>query len=563
MSNDPRYETLRRRAVALRRSGKSTRQIRETLGIGKRLTAELVRGEPPPEWTKRPNAKDNLRARARRLRAQGKSYSEIAAALGVSKSSCSLWLRDMPRPIDKAEQIRRSVEAPRRSGRTGGKTHARRLATKLAAARQIGELTDRDLTLAGAIAYWCEGAKSRPGAPGGRVIFTNSDPALVVLFLRFLDALGVDRSRLRFRLQIHDTADLEEAHRFWEETVGVSARQFGEPTIKRSNPVTNRRNLGKDYRGCLQVGVLRGAELYRRIEGLAKAVLQQSENDGSGALFAAPMTRLRERAVAMRRAGHSRTDIQNLLGIPDEELVDGLLAVQAPAPRWAAGAGRPESLKDQARELRAQGWGYRRIAAHLRHPRAEVREWLLGERMRTRGDGDPRTAGLREYWRQRRAYAHVAHRLIAERAAREVHPLSERELLLLGAVMYWCEGGKDKTYRRRERVCFINSDAALVKFFVAFLESCGVERSRMAMRVHIHRTGDVEAAHEFWAKTLGVERDFFRSPVIKRHEPKTSYRDREYRGCLQVDVLRSRELYWKIEGWFLGAVLGGEPAANK
>ena len=118
MSNDPRYETLRRRAVALRRSGKSTRQIRETLGIGKRLTAELVRGEPPPEWTKRPNAKDNLRARARRLRAQGKSYSEIAAALGVSKSSCSLWLRDMPRPIDKAEQIRRSVEARRRSGRT-------------------------------------------------------------------------------------------------------------------------------------------------------------------------------------------------------------------------------------------------------------------------------------------------------------------------------------------------------------------------------------------------------------------------------------------------------------
>ena len=67
---------------------------------GKTFGAPIARmkGEPPPEWTRRPNAKDALRARARELRAQGLDYEEIAAVVGVSKSSVSLWVRDLARP---------------------------------------------------------------------------------------------------------------------------------------------------------------------------------------------------------------------------------------------------------------------------------------------------------------------------------------------------------------------------------------------------------------------------------------------------------------------------------
>ena len=87
------------RAIALRRAGHSLREIKQILGIGSNQTLhEALRGEPPPEWTRRPRAKDDLHARARELRAQGLDYDDIAAALGVSKSSVSLWVRDMPRP---------------------------------------------------------------------------------------------------------------------------------------------------------------------------------------------------------------------------------------------------------------------------------------------------------------------------------------------------------------------------------------------------------------------------------------------------------------------------------
>ena len=59
---------------------------------------DAFRGEPPPEWTRRPNAKDGLRARAREPRDQGLDHEDIVAALRVAKGSVSLWVRDPPEP---------------------------------------------------------------------------------------------------------------------------------------------------------------------------------------------------------------------------------------------------------------------------------------------------------------------------------------------------------------------------------------------------------------------------------------------------------------------------------
>jgi len=98
MRTSQELDHLRERAVALRRQGKSRRQIKEILGPMSNSTLDdALKGEPPPEWTRRPNAKDDLRDKARELRTQGLDYEEIAAALGVAKSSVSLWVRDLPR----------------------------------------------------------------------------------------------------------------------------------------------------------------------------------------------------------------------------------------------------------------------------------------------------------------------------------------------------------------------------------------------------------------------------------------------------------------------------------
>ena len=90
-----------------------------------------------------------------------------------------------------------------------------------AAAAEIGQLTDREVLIAGAIAYWCEGTKSKPYRNADRVVFMNSDPGLIRFFLRFLEAAGVVRDDLILRVCIHESADAEAAQRFWVEVTGV------------------------------------------------------------------------------------------------------------------------------------------------------------------------------------------------------------------------------------------------------------------------------------------------------------------------------------------------------
>lgn len=226
---------------------------------------------PPSERTHRPNAKDDLREKARELRTQGLSYNEIVAQLGVSKSSVSLWVRDIPCPERfKYVHNERRYEGLRRYHEARAALHA---AESEASAAEIGELTDRELLIAGAVAYWCEGTKRKPPYHYEKVIFVNSDPGLIRLFLRFLASVGVDQRDLTFNVSIHETADVEAAHRFWQEVAGASPERFTKPTIKRHNPKTNRNNVGENYHGCLRVAVYRSSPLYRKIAGWAAGVM--------------------------------------------------------------------------------------------------------------------------------------------------------------------------------------------------------------------------------------------------------------------------------------------------
>ena len=281
MIKKPAFLELREQAIALRRAGRSRREIKDLLGIGSNQTLnEVLKGEPPLPQNVRPNAKDAERAKARELRLQGLDYNRIAAELGVSKGSVSLWVRDLPRPesLSYEECRRRAAEGVRRYWAAERPIReAQREAARVAAAAQIGALYDREILIAGAIAYWCEGAKNKPYRRGDQVIFMNSDPALIRFYLRFLAVAGIEPDRLRCRVQIHESADAEAAQQFWLEVTGLDTAQFRRPALKRHNPKTVRKNTGHDYHGCLRIDVLRGTGLYRKIEGWAAGAMCAGE----------------------------------------------------------------------------------------------------------------------------------------------------------------------------------------------------------------------------------------------------------------------------------------------
>ncbi|WP_394816426.1 hypothetical protein [Streptomyces lancefieldiae] len=263
------FEGLRERAVALRREGLSRRQIRDRLHVDNNdILNRLLEGEPPPEWTKRPNAKDDLRDRARELRLRGWTYDQIQVELGCSKSSISLWVRDLPKP----ERRTRTREEASAIARRGWEAKLRvreeeRQQTMRQASQEMGTMTDRELFAAGVALYWAEGAKSKPYSRRERVTFVNSDPNVISVFLAWLKLLRVDPASLRFAVQIHETADVAGAEAFWAAHVGIGTSDLLKTTLKRHNPSTNRKNTDQSYRGCLRIDVRGGADLYRRIEG--------------------------------------------------------------------------------------------------------------------------------------------------------------------------------------------------------------------------------------------------------------------------------------------------------
>jgi hypothetical protein len=160
-------------------------------------------------------------------------------------------------------------------------------------------------------------------------------------------------------------------------------------------------------------------------------------------------------------------------------------------------------------------------------------------------------AGVRRYWAAERPAREARRAADRATAAADVGELSDRELLIAGAIAYWCEGSKNKPYRPRYRVVFINSDPSLIRFFLRFLAAAGIPFENLSFRVHIHETAGAKRAELFWLKITGARREQFLSPVLKRHNPRTARKNvgEEYHGCLCIDVSRSSALYLKIEGW--------------
>ncbi|MFG1655011.1 resolvase [Micromonospora chersina] len=226
-------------------------------------------------------------------------------------------------------------------------------------------------------------------------------------------------------------------------------------------------------------------------------------------------------------------------------------------------AARRRSLRDEmqraAHRLREEGRTVNEIADRLGIAKSTAYHWVghlpldrsSAAAVQRRLVADARRALRRMDRRKLREEAECDAR---KRAAEWVGAPAPRELLLVGAVLYWCEGTKSKPANPRYDLTFTNSDIRLVELFVRFVEATGRSRQELRYRVSIHETADADAAGRWWAAQLGVDPNSFQRPTLKRHNLRTARTNvgADYRGCLVVRVPRSRELYL----WMAGVVEG-------
>ena len=183
----------------------------------------------------------------------------IARQLNVAPSSVSVWVRDIALTPEQQETLRMMNPAYNRqlSGRTV--LVERRRAERLAAQNEGRRLAKvgEPLHAAGCMLYWAEGAKSR-----NVVRFSNSDPEMVRLFVRFLRTyfdVADEHVRVTCYLFADHVERQKEVEQFWLDTLELPRSSLCKSIVNVYSKHSQKKRRNKLPYGTCRVAVSRTA----------------------------------------------------------------------------------------------------------------------------------------------------------------------------------------------------------------------------------------------------------------------------------------------------------------
>jgi predicted transcriptional regulator len=174
-----------------------------------------------------------LHSRAIEMRKQYMSYSQIKDVLGVSKSTLSGWLKEYPLSRERINELRGKSDQRIELCR---ETKARKKSLRLKevdekVAKEIGTLSDREIFLCGLFLYWGEGAKTE----SVRVSVSNTDPGVLLFFIKWILLIGVPKEKLRVYVQLYRDMNVQEELTYWSQTLDLPLMAFRKPYIRASS----------------------------------------------------------------------------------------------------------------------------------------------------------------------------------------------------------------------------------------------------------------------------------------------------------------------------------------
>lgn len=207
-----------------------------------------------------------------KLRKKGKSLKDISRELGVAKSTVSLWVHNVALSSEAEELLfqkytagQKKAQSVRRAQTTEKLKQAENFAHDVLEKIVKNNGTDEIIC---AMLYWCEGTKS---AKDSEFTFTNSDPDLVVTFLKLFRASFVlDEKKFRVCVHLHDYHDVDEELQFWSKATKIPLAQFIKPFRK---PHTGKQQK-VDYRGCVQIRY-HDVSVARKLQAIARAYMKR------------------------------------------------------------------------------------------------------------------------------------------------------------------------------------------------------------------------------------------------------------------------------------------------
>ncbi len=190
------------------------------------------------------------RLKAVELRKKGLSYSEIQKYIPVSISSLSLWLNKIKLSEKQKVRLTRKGDKARSLGSKALKNNrlARSESIINEAASEIKSLSKNDLMLIGIILYWAEGSKQKEHNPSTEVVFSNSDPKMILVYLKWLKTcLQIPDENIVFEIYIHKSyrRSIRSLRNHWSSITNFPYSMFGKVYFKKNKVHSYRKNRAR------------------------------------------------------------------------------------------------------------------------------------------------------------------------------------------------------------------------------------------------------------------------------------------------------------------------------
>jgi len=224
----------------------------------------------------------HLKQRAISLRLEGYSYNIIKRKLEIkSKGTLSYWFKDLSLPEESKRKLEKNIKLANDRGlfrfnrqRTEKIIKENRVAFQEGITK-VQDLSPKDLFLIGVSLYWGEGTKSENNRGNLRLAFSNSDPDMIKVFLRFLrEILEVKEEKIRAGIHIYSSINPDEARRFWSGVTKLPVSRFY--IVNQVSGASRGKRAFNQLPYGTAVIIVNDRKLFFKVKGMIRGIIYQA-----------------------------------------------------------------------------------------------------------------------------------------------------------------------------------------------------------------------------------------------------------------------------------------------
>ena len=153
--------------------------------------------------------------------------------------------------------------------------HATITEIRKSAHRDVKEISKKELWLMGVALYWAMGYREKQHRPAQGVRFTNSDPCLIKLFLKWLVDIGkITKKEIAFDIFINESRKNSTSNIIyhWSQVTDFPSHYFSHIYFLKYKSKRTPRGIDKKDFGLLRIRVKASSMLNRQIEGWIRGI---------------------------------------------------------------------------------------------------------------------------------------------------------------------------------------------------------------------------------------------------------------------------------------------------